>query len=50
MATKPTPTIVYTDYRYEEQLAIQRQISLLALRKSNLKRQHEAELTKTIRR
>lgn len=40
----------YTDYDYEEQLQKDKQITFLPLRKSNLKRQHEPELARTIRR
>ncbi len=40
----------YTDYDYEQQLQTTRQIRRLPLRKSNARRQHTAELTKTVRR
>ena len=40
----------YTDYDYEEPLQSQRNITLLPIRKSNLKRQHAPDLAKSVRR
>src|SRR5688500_13296172 len=40
----------YTNDGYEEPFRASRQITLLPLRKSNAKRQHEAEVAKTVSR
>lgn len=39
----------YTDYKLEDQLQADKQITFLPLRKSNLKRQHDPKLAKRIR-
>ena len=40
----------YTDYAYEDQLQADRKITLLPIRKGNHKRQHAAEVAKTLSR